>query len=115
MASITPSDIFPGAEVVAANGTVAAQSFCIPLTSLKDVSAVEAHPDTGNGSVVVRGMVEQVYTQIQAMPTADRPTRLAVTRGTQSITPGLVNGIRTPYTITVDSTASTFEVAEEPT
>lgn len=115
MASITPDDLFPGAEVVAANGTVAAQSLCIPLSALPGVSASEANPDTGNGAVVARGLVEQMYTQIQAIPTADRPTRLSITRGAQTITPGLVNGVRTPYTVTVDQTASTFEIADEPT
>lgn len=113
MAIKRPADYFSGYEVVAAGGTVTAESVCIPIAALPGLSAAEANATTGDGSALLRSVSEAVFSAFSAMPTAERPTKFTITRGAQTITPGATNQIRQPYTYTFDLTASSFEVASE--
>lgn len=105
-AKATPAQLFPGITVTATDVT-------IPLADLVGVTQAEANPTTGDGAIVVRGLIEAAYTQLQTIAAADRPARFTITKGGQSIAPGLNNTIRQPYTVTFDVTATTFEVASE--
>jgi hypothetical protein len=79
MPAITPSDFFPNAQLVAANGTVAAQSIAIPLTDLDGLLAAEADPSTGDGREVVRIFLQTVAAKYASLPTAERPAFMTVT------------------------------------
>ncbi len=69
MAAITPTDIFTG---YASDGT----NITIPLTAIPGLTSAEADASTGNGAEVLRLICETAYNQIEALPTADRPTQM---------------------------------------
>lgn len=79
MAAIIPTDVFAGFELVAAAGTVTAQSICIPLTALPELTAAEANATTGNGAQLIRALDVAIHEAIAALPVIDRPTQMTLT------------------------------------
>ena len=71
-----PSDLFDGYELVAAAGTVTAQSICIPVASLTGLTAAEADEVTGDGREVLRALIMTAYENFSTLPTP--PTRMAI-------------------------------------
>ena len=67
MAAILPADLFPGYELVAANGTVTAQSIVIPLSALPGLSAAEADEATGDGREVARQLDLAIHENYAAL------------------------------------------------
>lgn len=106
MAKVTPDQLFSGITVTATEVT-------IPIAALPGVTQAEIAATTGDGAVLMRGLVEGAYAAIQGITAADRPTRFTLTKGTQTITPGVANAIRQPYTAQFDITANSFEVVAE--
>lgn len=77
-----------------------------------EVTDAEANATTGDARKVIFGLMEMLYAKMSALATADKPTKLAITR---SISEDTVTGefIRT-YLVTVRTTAAGFEVSSEP-
>jgi len=76
MAAILPTDIFPGYELVAAAGTVAAESVCIPLAVLMELTNAEANATTGDGSQLIRALDIAIHDAILALPVNERPVNV---------------------------------------
>lgn len=74
MSAIRPTDIFSGyiADSIA---------LTIPLSAIPGLTSAEAHPTTGDAREVLRLILEKYFNAIQAMPTADRPAFMSITRG----------------------------------
>lgn len=111
MANITPTQVFPGFELVAANGTVAAQSIVIPLSALAGLTAAEANATTGNGSEVLRNILEAATTNVNALATEAKPTQMTLAKGTPT---KVGSNDRQPYTINFVLTPTGYEMATEP-
>lgn len=79
MAAILPTDLFPGYEVVAAAGTVAADSIVIPLADLAELSPAEADELTGDGAQLVRALDVAIFDAIEALDPAAQPSNIALT------------------------------------
>lgn len=90
MANILPTDLFSGYELVAAAGTVTAESICIPLADLPALSLAEADELTGDGREVVRAFDLAVTTALNALPIEERPARMQY----NVVTSNLPNGNR---------------------
>lgn len=76
--TLKPEDHLADIELIAASGTVTAQSLCIPLASLPGLTAAEANPTTGDIREIVRTFLEAIYQSIATTPTADRPTKMLI-------------------------------------
>lgn len=74
-----PSDHFDGYELVAAAGTVTAQSICIPVASITGLTAAEANATTGDIREVMRTTLETFYNYNQSLPEADRSSKMTIT------------------------------------
>lgn len=69
MAAITPATLFPN---LTSDGT----DITIPITDLPGLTAAEVDPATGNGSELLRIILETAYNKIEALDTNSRPTQL---------------------------------------
>lgn len=74
MAAILPTDLFPGYEYVAANGTIDADSIVIPLANLPELTAAEANATTGDGAQLMRALDVAILNAINNLPENERPT-----------------------------------------
>jgi hypothetical protein len=88
MADILPTDLFPGYEVVAADGTVTADSIVIPMTALPYLTAAEANATTGDGRELARQLDLMIHDKITALPEADRPTAMTTGVGVTTLQNG---------------------------
>jgi hypothetical protein len=79
-----PTDIFPDMELVAAAGTVTAESICIPIASIDGLTATEADPDTGDGRELLRALLTTAYANFATLPT--QPTRMSLNYSENLIT-----------------------------
>lgn len=101
----TPTDMIAGWSE---DGT----DVTFPIASLPELTAAEADAATGDSRKIIYAFLEQFYTWYNALPTADRPTRLTITRGTNVETsPGLFSRNYTFNVIT--SSPSPLDVADE--
>jgi hypothetical protein len=73
MANITPDAIFP-------NMTTDGTSITIPLTDLVGLTLAEAEPATGDGRELARIIFDTITSKIEALPVANRPTRMSVAK-----------------------------------
>lgn len=78
----TPTTHIAGLKLVTSDGSGAAaggsfanstQYLCIPMSSIPEVSAVEANPATGDIRKIVFGILDAWQAAYDAMATADRP------------------------------------------
>ena len=76
MAQITPTDLFPGYEVVSAGGTVTADSIVIPLANFPYFTSIESNPLTGDGRELARQIDLKIDTAIQSLPDLEKPTKM---------------------------------------
>jgi methionine aminopeptidase len=76
MAAILPTDVFANYELVAAAGTVTAESVCIPLAALTELTSAEANATTGDGSQLIRAIDIAIHAAIQALDPGDRPVNI---------------------------------------
>lgn len=88
MAIISPTDLFAGYEIVAAAGTVAAQSICIPLSNFPHLSSTEYHPTTGDGRELARQIDLKIDSAIQALPEIERPTKMTSSSSSSTLNNG---------------------------
>lgn len=100
-----------------ANGDAApVDGIFIPLSSLPAISAADADPANGNGSEVVRGLLETVTSNYANIAAEDRPANFVATKNPPSAV-GTINQIRETYsfqaTITYNPVGTDFVVAAE--
>lgn len=99
---VLPQQLFPNAENKATGETVTAESLVLPLSDLPAVSAAEAEVATGNGSEVLRGILEQSYSQISALAPEAKPTKMTIAKSNPQ---GIgTNTMRTTFTVAFDLT-----------
>jgi hypothetical protein len=76
MAAILPTDVFEGYQLVAAAGTVTAESICIPIATLEQLSSAEANATTGDGVQLIRALDIAIHQALTALPTIERPVNV---------------------------------------
>jgi hypothetical protein len=81
MADIAPTVLFPGFELVSANGTVTADSIVIPLADLPGLTAAEANPTTGDGREIARQLDIAIHEAYAGLSSEARPTAMTSTLG----------------------------------
>ena len=97
MANIRPTNIFSG---YTADGT----ALTIPYTAIPGLTSAEAHGTTGDARELIRLILEKYFTTIQALPAADRPAFMSMTRG--SLVGIDSNTVRRSYSISFDEAVS---------
>jgi len=83
----------------------------IPLSSFPVTNATETDAVTGDSRSMIHGLIDGLATRFAALPTADKPTQMNITRSL-----GAINDqqrFRVTYTITFTVQAGTIEVADE--
>ena len=88
MADILPTALFPGYEVVAAAGAVAADSIVIPLADLPNLTSAEADATTGDGREVARQLDIVINDAIGALAADAKPTAMTSGIGTTTLASG---------------------------
>lgn len=78
---------------------------------LKEVTDAEANAASGDARKVVFGILDMLARRLQAIPAADRPTKLTVTRNT--FEDANTGEFLKTYNFTVRTQSSGFEVADE--
>ncbi|MEA5467990.1 hypothetical protein [Spirulina sp. 06S082] len=102
MANITPQQLFPNAENKALGEAVTAESLVLPLSDLPAVSPAEADIAAGNGSEVLRGILEQSFSQVTALAPEAKPTKMTIAKSNPQ---GIgTNTMRTTFTVAFDLT-----------
>ena len=89
------------------NGT----TMSIPLSAFPVTNATETDAVQGDSRSMIHGLIDGLATRFAALPTADRPTQMNITRSL-----GAINDqqrFRVTYTITFTVQAGTIEVADE--
>jgi hypothetical protein len=97
MADILPTDLFSG---YTSDGT----DITIPIASLPALTTGEANATTGDGREVLRAIIVQAKTALDALATADKPTKLTLT--SSNPTGVSASTIRQSYTMTFDLAVS---------
>lgn len=105
--SIVPTDWLESWSEDATNITV-------PLATFPEVTAAEADAATGDIRKIVFAIMEKLFQEFNERATADRPTRMTITRGT-SVNDETGEIVRT-YTVTFTAEAAVggIEVQDEP-
>lgn len=106
MAKVAMATALPGVTMDA-DGVTIPWNALLNLTQNELVAADDINP-------FMRALIEAVYSRIQALPVADRPTRMALVQGTQTAVTNLRNALNSPYTINFIITGTDFEVVSEP-
>jgi hypothetical protein len=114
MAAILPDDLFPGYELVAAAGTVTADSIVIPLSALTGLSSAEADEATGDGREVARQIDLAIHENYAALPTEERPTYMTSTLAIAALSNG-DRRLTITRTYTLTAPISELQLVEEPT
>jgi hypothetical protein len=52
----------------------------VPIASITDLTAVEADGVTGDSRAVMLRILDHVFTYMNTLPAADKPTKLSITR-----------------------------------
>ena len=83
-ATVTPTSYLAGLRLVTSNSDGSAdpadfanstQYLCIPMSSLPELTSVEANPSTGDFRKIMFAIEDAVYTAYIAIAAADRPTK----------------------------------------
>lgn len=80
-------------------------------TALTEVTTAESATGTGDARKVVYGIAELLFKQYAAIPAADKPTKMTISRSTSEDT-STGEFVRT-YTLQLRVDAPSFEVASE--
>lgn len=99
MANVTPAQLFPGYQFIGATATSVSNGIFIPLAALPALTAAEAAAN-GDGRELFRGIVEQVTSTVEALPTANKPNKMTATRSNPTGTGA--NTIKQTYTQNFD-------------
>ena len=82
------------------------------LADLAGLTEAEAHHSTGDWRYIVRGVVEALYDDYDAMATADKPDNMTVTESSLISTTTAGESNRT-WTVTATLNTGALEVADE--
>lgn len=111
MPAITPTQILPGYDLLAAGEAAPSQGVFIPLATLANLTAAEGDAAAGDGRKVVFEICRAAFATFSAMDAANRPTRFTITRATPT---GVdASRVRQGYTLTFDLDVSNADVAPE--
>lgn len=89
-----PTNLYPA---YTADGT----ALNIPLADA-GLTAAQANTATGDSRAVLRGILDSAFTRIQALPAADRPKKMTITKGQPAVVGN--NVLRQTYTVSFDTT-----------
>lgn len=110
--SILPTAILPNYAYLDSGETAPAAGIFVPLASLPGLTAAEANATTGDGRKVAFELCRAMFSNLEALPAANRPARFTITRG---IPAGIDQTIvRQTYTLSFDIDFSGADVANEP-
>lgn len=105
MANIRPTNVFSGY-------TADGNGLTIPFAAIPGLTSAEAHPTTGDAREVIRLILEKYFTVIQALPVAERPVSMSITRGSlvglDSVT------VRRSYQLSFDESVAANATALKP-
>lgn len=88
-----PTTIFPSYAATSTDLT-------IPLAALPNLSSAEANASTGDSRELLRSILDTAYNSIQALPEADRPKKMTITKATPQVVS--TNVLRISYTVSFD-------------
>lgn len=100
MALVPTIDCFPGFDATATEIT-------IPLSDLPGLTQTEA----ANISEMTRSYLEGVVQGVNSLPTAERPTKMTISRGLPASITGQPNQIRITYTASFDVQLPVLDLA----
>ena len=105
MAQVPPSDVLEGFALLGAGDAAPEEGIFVPLTTLSGLDADEANAETGSIAKVAFEFDKAVEAGYNAIPTANRSSRMTVTRGTPTgASASTVNQtIAKTYTLSIDS------------
>lgn len=111
MPAITPVQLLPGYDYLAAGAAAPGDGIFIPLTALPNLTPAEANDGTGDARKVLFEILRASFSNYSAMDAAARPARMTITRATPT---GVdASKVRQGYTITFDLDVSNADVAPE--
>lgn len=84
----------------------------LPIASFTELTSAEAHTTTGDIRKIIYAYCVQLYTLVQSLPAADRPTKWLLTK--QSSTNDSTGVVTVTYTHQFLTTVGTQEVDDEP-
>lgn len=97
-----PSALFPS---WAEDGT----TITVPLASITDLTAVEADGTTGDWRAIMLRIMDHVWAYSQGLATADKPTKLLITRQRRESGTNIINSYRIDVTTNTDETSMASE------
>jgi hypothetical protein len=100
-----------GGTAITSTGTGTGTHTIKSLGILQEVTDVEAHATTGDWRKIVYGIMEMLYQRWLNTATADRPTRMNISRS--SSTNETTGAITRFYTVQITTTPSGLEVSDE--
>jgi hypothetical protein len=107
----SPQTWIPGIEYVASGGAVPANSLVIPLSSLPELTATELEGADADIRKIFFAVCDAFYKSWNATATADRPTKMTVSRSTSVV--DAVDSTTRNYTMSFTIVSGTVEVAPE--
>ena len=111
MPAVSPSQLFSGYLLLAANEPAPSQGIFIPLASLADLTPGEAATATGDGRKVMFGLLKEVQDQITALPDGTKPLKMTITK---AIPIGVNNTtIRQGITLSFDLDTTAIDLSSE--
>ena len=90
--------------------TASEDSLVLPLTGLPGLDSAAIDPQNGDIRKILYSQLKKVYAGLNAIPTADRPARLNITR----FTTVSGNTIQQAYTLTFEINIDEADIASEP-
>ena len=115
MANVSPSQVFPNYELLAAgNHAIVEDSILIPVSSLAALNPEEADPETGNAGEVIRAINFQGLAAIAELPAAQRPTKWSIARSQLAGVAGSTEEVTQTMTLTSTFTVSGADAVASP-
>lgn len=111
MPNVTPAQLIPNAQLLAATDPAPSQGLFIPLASLPGLTALEADEATGDGRKMVYELARAIFSNYTALATAARPGKLSVVRGTPTGVDSTT--VRQSFTFAIDLDISASDVTPE--
>lgn len=91
----------------ASNGT----NMTLPIAGFSELTSAEADASTGDSRKVLYAVLDKVNKAVAALPDADKPTRLVVSRSATS--PNAQNEFQVTFAVSFTLSAAGADVADE--
>lgn len=102
--SSTPSIVF------GTNYSASSTTMTLSLSDFSEITAAEANALTGDSRKIVYGLIEGLFNRVNALPLADAPTKMSVTRSRGLNADGTINA---SYVVNFTLEADNIDVAAE--